>query len=81
MACVHLARANPALRVGDFGCGDAKIARSVPNTVHSFDLVAVNDRVTACDMAHVRAASLPAQQCCRHWCRPHSHPRNAGPAP
>lgn len=39
--------------VADFGCGDAKIARSVPNVVQSFDLVALNDHVTACDMTHV----------------------------
>jgi len=39
--------------VADFGCGDAKIARSVANVVHSFDLVALNEHVTACDMAHV----------------------------
>lgn len=35
------------------GCGDAVLAQSIPNKVHSFDLVAVNARVTACDMAHV----------------------------
>lgn len=40
--------------VADFGCGDAKLARSVPQKVHSFDLVALNDSVTACDMSHVR---------------------------
>ena len=39
--------------VADFGCGDAKIARSVPNVVHSFDLVALNSHVIACDMRHV----------------------------
>ncbi|XP_061164665.1 ribosomal RNA-processing protein 8-like [Saccostrea echinata] len=39
--------------VADFGCGDAKIARGVPQKVHSFDLVALNDHVTACDMSHV----------------------------
>lgn len=39
--------------VADFGCGDAKIARNVPHKVHSFDLVALNDHVTPCDMAHV----------------------------
>lgn len=39
--------------MADFGCGDAKIARNVPHKVHSFDLVALNDHVTACDMAHV----------------------------
>ncbi|CAH1777360.1 unnamed protein product [Owenia fusiformis] len=39
--------------VADFGCGDAKIADSVPNKVHSFDLVAVNEHITACDIANV----------------------------
>lgn len=39
--------------IADFGCGEAKLARSVTQTVHSFDLVAVNDEVVACDMAHV----------------------------
>ncbi len=28
------------------------LSASVPNLVHSFDLVAANDRVTACDIAH-----------------------------
>ncbi|XP_060064800.1 uncharacterized protein LOC132545142 [Ylistrum balloti] len=41
------------LVVADFGCGDALIARSLPNKVHSFDLVAINKYVTACDMAKV----------------------------
>lgn len=39
--------------ISDFGCGEAKLAQSVPQRVHSFDLVAINDRVIACDMAHV----------------------------
>lgn len=39
--------------ISDFGCGEAKLAQSVPHRVHSFDLIAINDRVTACDMAHV----------------------------
>ncbi|OCT93489.1 ribosomal RNA-processing protein 8 [Xenopus laevis] len=42
-----------SLVVADFGCGDALIARSVRNTVHSFDLVALNDHVTVCDMSKV----------------------------
>lgn len=41
------------LVIADFGCGEAKLASSVPQTVHSFDLVAANDSVVACDMAHV----------------------------
>merc|ERR1711935_31133 len=36
--------------VADLGCGDAKLAASVRNTVHSFDLIANNERVTACDI-------------------------------
>ena len=39
--------------VADFGCGEAVIAQSVANTVHSFDLVAKNKFVTACNMAKV----------------------------
>lgn len=39
--------------IADFGCGEARLARSVENKVHSFDLVAANETVTACDMAYV----------------------------
>lgn len=46
----------PGFVVADFGCGEAKLAQSVPHTVHSFDLVAANSRVIACDMAHVPLA-------------------------
>lgn len=42
--------------VGDFGCGDATLAASVKNKVHSFDLVAVNDRVTVADISRVPLA-------------------------
>ena len=35
------------------GCGEAKLAQSVPNKVFSYDFIAVNDLVTACDMAKV----------------------------
>ncbi|XP_043928863.1 ribosomal RNA-processing protein 8 [Protopterus annectens] len=42
-----------SLIVADFGCGDCRLARSVKNQVHSFDLVALNDCVSVCDMAHV----------------------------
>jgi len=38
--------------IADFGCGEARLAESLPDhQVHSFDLVAANQRVTACDMA------------------------------
>ncbi len=41
--------------IGDFGCGEAKLAEALADrhTVHSFDYLAANDDVTACDMAHV----------------------------
>ena len=43
------------LVVGDFGCGEAKIAEAVEDrhVVYSFDHVAINDEVTACDVASV----------------------------
>ncbi len=44
--------------VADFGCGDAKLAASVAQHVHSFDLVAANERVVACNMAHVPLGML-----------------------
>ncbi|MFX0090443.1 MAG: methyltransferase domain-containing protein [Candidatus Hodarchaeota archaeon] len=41
--------------IGDFGCGEAKIAEALSelHTVHSFDHVALTEEVIACDMAHV----------------------------
>lgn len=39
--------------IADLGCGDAKLAKSVPQKVHSFDLVAANDLVVACDMSQI----------------------------
>lgn len=46
--------------IADMGCGDARLASSVSNKVHSFDLVASNPGVpvVACDIAHV-----PLQDC------------------
>ncbi|CAH8623388.1 unnamed protein product [Dicrocoelium dendriticum] len=42
------------MRVADMGCGDARLVDALSSNfkVYSFDLVAVNDKVTACDMAH-----------------------------
>lgn len=47
--------AREGLVVGDFGCGEALIAKAeaVRHTVHSFDHVAIDQRVIACDIAHV----------------------------
>ena len=41
------------LVVADLGCGDAELATIVTQAVHSFDLVAANKRVVACDIASV----------------------------
>ncbi|KAK1441970.1 S-adenosyl-L-methionine-dependent methyltransferase superfamily protein [Babesia gibsoni] len=41
-------------RIGDFGCGEARIAQSFPDRkVHSFDLVAGNSFITPCNIAKV----------------------------
>jgi ribosomal RNA-processing protein 8 len=37
---------------GDFGCGEAQLAEILPNKVYSIDHVAINTKVTACDMTH-----------------------------
>ncbi|XP_013790422.1 ribosomal RNA-processing protein 8-like [Limulus polyphemus] len=40
--------------IADFGCGEAKIAQIFVNRrIYSFDLLAVNEYVTACDIAKV----------------------------
>ncbi|KAK9307034.1 hypothetical protein QLX08_002486 [Tetragonisca angustula] len=38
--------------IADFGCGEARLATTVPHKVHSFDFVSLNKNVTACDIAH-----------------------------
>jgi ribosomal RNA-processing protein 8 len=52
-----LQRQPDSWEVADLGCGDAELALSVRQRVHSFDLVAANPRVTACDIAKVPLAS------------------------
>lgn len=43
------------LIVGDFGCGEAFIAKELADkhTIHSFDFIAINDSVTECDLKNV----------------------------
>ena len=43
----------PSLVVGDFGCGEAIISKSVSNKVYNFDHVAIDDSVIACDMSNI----------------------------
>jgi hypothetical protein len=38
--------------IGDFGCGEAKLAEILPNKIRSFDHVAINENVTECDISH-----------------------------
>ncbi|KAJ6632925.1 Ribosomal RNA-processing protein 8 [Pseudolycoriella hygida] len=40
------------LVVADFGCGEARLARSIPQKTYSLDLVAKTDDIIACDMAN-----------------------------
>jgi superfamily II DNA or RNA helicase len=45
------------IQIGDFGCGEAKIMEAFgPDRVHSFDHVAVNNNVIACNMKKVELA-------------------------
>lgn len=45
---------SPRLQIGDFGCSEAKIADVIGRErVYSFDHVAINDTVTACDIESV----------------------------
>jgi superfamily II DNA or RNA helicase len=43
--------------IGDFGCGEALLSKGVRNKVYSYDHVAVNPSVIACDMANTGADS------------------------
>ena len=54
-ACLKwLATLPKTLRVADFGCGDAELAKRAPQTtVHSFDLESEAKGVVACNMANV----------------------------
>jgi ubiquinone/menaquinone biosynthesis C-methylase UbiE len=48
--CKHLP---PSTVVADFGCGEGRLAQSIPLVVHSFDLHPINDWITVADIAHV----------------------------
>lgn len=38
--------------IADMGCGEGRLAESISNKVHSFDLVSRKSHVCACDIAH-----------------------------
>lgn len=46
-------KARPHMVIGDFGCGEALLAQELDNRVFSFDHIAINKNVVACDIAHV----------------------------
>lgn len=47
---VKWCKARPHLIIGDFGCGEALLAKEVDNTVYSIDHIAINEHVISCDM-------------------------------
>ena len=50
---IRWCKERPHMIIGDFGCGEALLAANLENTVYSFDHVAINDSVMACNMTHV----------------------------
>lgn len=46
-------KARPYHIIGDFGCGEALLAKDLSNKVHSFDHVAINNNVVACDISNI----------------------------
>jgi superfamily II DNA or RNA helicase len=50
----RISQLSPRLMIGDFGCGEAKILEKFgEKRVYSFDHVAINDNVTACDIKSI----------------------------
>ena len=48
------------LIVADFGCGEARLAQALSSSckkIHSFDLVALNDKITVCDFSRTPLAN------------------------
>ena len=58
MAIAWLKKKSCTWVAADFGCGDARLSRNVPQAVHSLDLVASVPGVTACNMAHTPLGEL-----------------------
>ena len=46
-------KVRPEWIVADMGCGENLLSKEVTNKVHSFDYVAINKDVTACDMSSI----------------------------
>lgn len=52
----RLKQLSPRLFMGDFGCGEARIAQTFGCRVYSFDHIAKNESVKACDMENTGLA-------------------------
>ncbi len=50
---IELFKERPHAVIGDFGCGEAKLAQNLSNTVYSFDHVPLNDHVQVSDISNV----------------------------
>ncbi len=50
---IKWSKARPHLVIGDFGCGEALLAKESDNKIYSLDHVAINEDVIECDLAHV----------------------------
>jgi len=51
----YIRKRSSNLTIVDMGCGDARLARTLKSThpnIYSFDLVALNEHVQVCDIAH-----------------------------
>ena len=51
---------NTKLTIADFGCGEARLAQALSSSckkIHSFDLVALNDKITVCDFSRTPLAN------------------------
>jgi hypothetical protein len=50
---------SPRLQIGDFGCGEAKLLETFGDKrVYSFNDVAINDKVKACDIMDIVSMHL-----------------------
>jgi len=49
----RIKRLSPRFMIGDFGCGEAKLAQAVGSRVLSFDHVAIDSSVNSCDILDV----------------------------
>lgn len=49
---VHVCLRPKTFVIADFGCGEGRLAKAVPQKTYSLDLVAHRHEIIACDMAH-----------------------------